>query len=366
MANIDPAVFWSYAHEDDSLDKGAILRLANGLQAEFSLITGETLDLFVDRTGISWGDEWRARIDNALVRTTFFVALLSPRYFRRPECRRELLEFAAQAQSLGVSELLLPILYVSVPNFTDENSDEAVALAARMQYEDWTQMRLRDEGSQEHRRAVNALALRLVEVAAKVSTRQVETETRDDESADEPALDHLIAELAQLLPDWLDAVETDPVVEAQFSATDRAYSRRLAQLSTGPAGARLALTRKKAQELLPLVQRAVELAEIYSARTLALNPIVASVLRIIDAHPELLPLLDDLHAGVRTARARIRATGGDDSYVRDWALENAHVSRATSRMAELWARRAALTTEANELVLSWDAQLTRRHATPGD
>src|SRR4051794_3545309 len=127
MEAANAAAFWSYAHEDDDLDGGAILVLAERLASEFALITGEKLNLFVDRTGISWGEEWRVRIDNALVQTTFFIPVITPRYFTRDECRRELLAFHAQARSLEISELVLPILYVTVPGLDDDNPDEAVA-----------------------------------------------------------------------------------------------------------------------------------------------------------------------------------------------------------------------------------------------
>ncbi len=108
------AGFWSYAHDDDILDGGAILELAHAIEEEYNLLSGEPLELFVDRSSIAWGDKWRERIDSALSQTTFFIPIITPRYFTRTECRRELLEFAGKAKSLGVDELLLPILYVEV------------------------------------------------------------------------------------------------------------------------------------------------------------------------------------------------------------------------------------------------------------
>jgi hypothetical protein len=115
------AGFLSYAHEDNKLDTGAILELARLIGEEYSLISGEPLELFVDHDSIAWGEEWRKRIDAALTQTTFFIPIVTPRYFTRPECRRELLEFAAKAKSLGVQELLLPILYVEPPEFSAES-----------------------------------------------------------------------------------------------------------------------------------------------------------------------------------------------------------------------------------------------------
>jgi len=126
----DGAVFWSYAHEDDRSDSGHVVTLAEKLADEYSLITGCELKLFVDRD-IAWGEEWRRRIDDALVETTFFVPILTPRYFTRRECRKEVTTFHAKAQGAGLGELLMPILYAFVDGFNDENEDQLIALVAK-------------------------------------------------------------------------------------------------------------------------------------------------------------------------------------------------------------------------------------------
>jgi hypothetical protein len=77
------------------------------------------------------------------------MPILSPRYFRREECRRELFAFASQAASLGVDELICPILYVPVDGLAVDSPDEALSLVARAQYESWVDLRLCDERSSE-------------------------------------------------------------------------------------------------------------------------------------------------------------------------------------------------------------------------
>jgi hypothetical protein len=127
------AGFWSYARADDEAEGGRITRLARRVQTEYALITGEEIDVFLDRDDLEWGVEWKRRIDAALLGTAFFIPVLTPRYFSRPECRRELLTFVGHAASLGVNELLLPLLYVDVPDLSPDSDDEAIALIARMQ-----------------------------------------------------------------------------------------------------------------------------------------------------------------------------------------------------------------------------------------
>jgi hypothetical protein len=89
--------FWSYAHADESAETGRITQLARNLQEEYSLITGQEIQLFLDRDDLTWGDNWRKHIDEALAGITFFIPILTPRYFQSEECRRELLTFTTRA-----------------------------------------------------------------------------------------------------------------------------------------------------------------------------------------------------------------------------------------------------------------------------
>lgn len=349
------AAFWSYAHEDNALDDGAILRLAERLTNQFALISGDKLEMFVDRTSVQWGEEWRARIDQALVQTTFFIPVLTPRYFTREECRRELLSFAAQAQSLGVRELVMPILYVPIPEFGDENPDEPIALTARMQYTDWTGLRLEDEGGPEYRRAISGLVARLQAVASDVAAMQVQTETQSEPDEEQSGLADAVEIIAQLLPDWGDAVETDPLVTAQFEATREMFTKKLGKLARGQAGARFALLVRQATEFIPLEERHLALAEIYLSRTVELDPYVATVIRIVRAHPESRPLLAGLEAGVAEAMTHIRA--GGRYAVAKWAREHAHVSRVMRQLAEVSERAHRMASEANDIVSGWNAEL---------
>lgn len=71
------AVFLSYAHEDDRTSKGRVLALAEAVANEFSLLTGDELNLFVDRDDINWGDKWRERISIALDTSTILMPIIT-------------------------------------------------------------------------------------------------------------------------------------------------------------------------------------------------------------------------------------------------------------------------------------------------
>jgi hypothetical protein len=87
--------FWSYVHADDAAEGGRITDLARHLQAQYEMLTGDALVLFLDRDALKWGDEWRNKVDESLAGIAFFIPLMTPRYFLSAECRREL-QFVAR------------------------------------------------------------------------------------------------------------------------------------------------------------------------------------------------------------------------------------------------------------------------------
>jgi len=62
---------WSYAHADDQAEGERISRLARDVAAQFEMLTGEPLTLFLDRDAIKWGEEWRDKIDSSLSSVAF-------------------------------------------------------------------------------------------------------------------------------------------------------------------------------------------------------------------------------------------------------------------------------------------------------
>jgi hypothetical protein len=285
--NGDPAGFWSYTHRDDEIEEGRIKRLAKKIANEFAGITAEELNVFLDKADIKWGDEWRKRIDSALTGSTFFMPIVTPRFFKSEECRREILTFAGHAKSLGLEELLLPILYFDVPQLREPNpSDEVVALVAQRQYEDWTKLRLEDEDSPEYRKSVNRLAARLVEIlerAAEVDPPPVVL-TDDADPEDEPGMLDLMAEAETALPNWAGSMD-------QFGDTVREMGERVRlandQMSASDArgggfAGRLRITQSLAADLKHPVERLDQIAHEYSASLLAVDPGILGIIRLIE------------------------------------------------------------------------------------
>ncbi len=205
--------FWSYVHADNDTDGGRVSRLARDVAAHFEMLTGEKIRLFLDRDDIDWGDDWRSKIDQSLASIAFFIAVLTPRYFSSPECRRELQFFAQRAKRLGIKELVLPLLYVDVPSLHDDTpSDDLVALVRTFQWVDWRDLRFSDVNSGEYRRGVARLAQRLVEANKRaeetdIAAAALELEPPAEDADDSPGmLDRMVA-AEETLPRWLETLE---------------------------------------------------------------------------------------------------------------------------------------------------------------
>ena len=203
--------FWSYVQKDDRADQGRICQLARDVVEQFEMQTGESIELFLDRDELVWGDNWKDKIDASLASVAFFIPVLTPRYFMSVECRRELQFFARRAESLGVKDLVLPLHYVDVPALgtaeaTEE--DDLISLVKTFQWEDWRDLRFADLSSEAYRRGVSRLATRLVAANKRAEQVDVAEATRrleqmpNQEDDEEPGLIDRLARAEEALPDW--------------------------------------------------------------------------------------------------------------------------------------------------------------------
>lgn len=362
MSNDGAVGFWSYAHEDDTLDGGNILCLSRLIMEEYNLLSGGRLNLFVDRNDLAWGQEWRARIDSFLAETTFFIPIITPRYFTRPECRRELLEFAAKARMLGAEELLLPILYIEARELSADNSDEAVALIARTQYVDWHNNRLLEIRSREYRAAVNALAQRLIHIARTVADTQLSKELNSDLEDDSVGgvLD-IIARIEALLPEWQDAVWGDKSGDAQVKATWNHYREQIAKLRSrkAPQSALLSAQIRMGRDMLPLAERMQKDSQVFLARSIDLDPLVSALARLIAEHPDSFSLGASIRTAIDDAMEEIRKperSNWDTSIQKDLQAMG-HLGRVFKQCNVAFAAKTRNAREGNEIVQRWDAEL---------
>jgi len=202
--------FWSYVHKDDKAEKGRISQLVHDIVDQYELITGDKIELFLDKDDIKWGDNWKDKIDRNLDSIAFFIPVITPRYLMSVECRREMQYFMSRAIDKGISELLLPLLYIKIQQITEsKNEDELIKKIKDTQYEDWTDIRFFDIMSEGYRRAVNNLVKKLVEINRKLEISEDEIKKNEKVYVnDEEELGFIdqLAKLEETMPEWFETI----------------------------------------------------------------------------------------------------------------------------------------------------------------
>lgn len=319
----ESAGFWSYVHSDDEAEGGRISKLAERLAATYELNTATPLELFLDRTSLRWGDAWRQRIEQAVAGTTFFIPIITPRYFLSPECRRELLGFWAEAKRSDVVQLLLPVYYVTVPGLRDDATDEAMALVASRQWVDLREMRFFEEDSGQYRHTINLLARRIAEIAEEVSRVPDDAGTRgatatqsvsDSEVDEEPsgALERLaemearLPRLGELVTSLGDEIrELGPLMETAAREIERADQRGAG------FGGRLTAVQRLAATLKEPAARIRTIGQSYANELVETDPGVLTLFDLLENEidqteggldPQSRTLLEEFAAAVEGAQ----------------------------------------------------------------
>jgi hypothetical protein len=307
----DIAGFWSYEHDDDEGDGGAILRLADRVMNEYALLSGESLKLFVDRD-IEWGDEWKRRIDEALQDTTFFIPIITPRYFKSDECRRELIKFRSASEEFGVEQLLLPIYYVEVPEMeVEEPADKLMEMVKTIQRVDLREIRLKNESDADHRAMVNGLASRLLRIATETEAEPAVARSTEgsasplsasprstgpsvgsdlnQEQDDEEGFLEVLAAGERALPKWSETISAfSKELQAINEATEKSTAEIEAENQTGGTFAsRLATANRLANRLEPPAARLTTLGQEYAEQLITIDPAIQTLIRLAREQEEL-------------------------------------------------------------------------------
>jgi hypothetical protein len=155
--------FFSYSREDDDDSMGALSLLRDRIQRELRSQLGrstKSFRLWQDKEAITAGELWKDGITDAVAKAAFFIPLVTPTAVKSPVCLFEFDSFLARERALGRTDLVFPILYVSVPALEDENqrrNDPVLSIIGMRQYVDWREIRHEDINATEVKKAIGHL-----------------------------------------------------------------------------------------------------------------------------------------------------------------------------------------------------------------
>ncbi|MEW6403675.1 MAG: hypothetical protein AB1649_17915, partial [Chloroflexota bacterium] len=213
-------------------------------------------------------------LDSNLISVAFFIPVITPRYLQSVECRREIQSFVLRASNLGIRELVLPLIYVDVPDLNNAAStDEVMRIINTYQWKDWRDLRFFDVTSGEYRRAVAEIASRLVEVnqpiekEAAVTVKGVETATIEPEESTPGFIDRLsnYEETLKTSPKTMEAITAEVQLIGQIMTEGTADIKRANSQGKG-FSARLAISRRVATRLNEPVEHIWTLANTYASQ----------------------------------------------------------------------------------------------------
>ncbi len=174
LSKREPAAFISYVHLDNIYENGRLTKFGKRLSNAVRFLGEEQFQIFQDHKDIQWGENWRERIEKSLDQVSFLIPIITPSYFRSPECREELEYFIKRENILGRNDLILPVYYLSTPLIDDEikcATDKLAQVIAAHQHVDWRDLRLRGFESLLIRKAIEEIAKKILTALERVRER---------------------------------------------------------------------------------------------------------------------------------------------------------------------------------------------------
>jgi TIR domain len=167
---IEPSAFWSYVRQVDEHDGGKLSRIREILCIELQVQGLKNFKIFQDREDIKWGEQWRAKIENSLNATTFFIPVITPGFFDSTACTDELKIFLDREQQLGRNDLILPFYYINTPEISNQENELAKVIAAR-QWFDFRKYRHETPDSSEVRKLISQMASQIIEAVSRTPVK---------------------------------------------------------------------------------------------------------------------------------------------------------------------------------------------------
>src|SRR6516165_5942569 len=165
--------FFSYSREDDDAFEGTLSALREAIQRELAAQLGRSkanFRLWQDQAAIAPGKLWESEIETAVGAAVFFIPIVTPRAVSSHYCKFEFEAFLAREHALGRTDLVFPLLYISVPALENEarwREDPVLLIIGSRQYVDWRVFRHRDVHDRVVREAIERFCEKIVQALRK-------------------------------------------------------------------------------------------------------------------------------------------------------------------------------------------------------
>jgi len=164
--------FISYTHFDDLHNNEFITNFSVYFKDELKSQTGKNIPIFFDRDDISWGENWRKRIEESIELSAFLIPIISPSYFASLECCKELQLFVKKEIAMDRDDLILPIYFLKVPSLSqkpEDIQDENMRIISLQNYDDWRHLRNKTIRSSKVKKKIQELVKDLLNSQEKKS-----------------------------------------------------------------------------------------------------------------------------------------------------------------------------------------------------
>jgi len=165
--------FFSYSREDDEAFEGTLSALREAIQRELAAQLGRSkanFRLWQDQAAIAPGKLWESEIETAVGAAVFFIPIVTPRAVSSHYCKFEFEAFLAREHALDRTDLVFPLLYISVPALENEaqwREDPVLLIIGSRQYVDWRVFRHRDVHDRVIREAIERFCEKIVQALRK-------------------------------------------------------------------------------------------------------------------------------------------------------------------------------------------------------
>ena len=289
--NFDANIFLSYRHDDDKYLNGGIVQLAHDIVDSYRFQFGNSLNLFIDRESINWGDEWKKTLIQNIGSASIVIPAVTPQYIQSSSCRQELLAFNSRVGE-GNGVRILPLLWQSIEGISSLSpSDPVWQIAQSHQHLSAEDLQYADTTSAMYKKKVADMARELHAVIEEQNSLLEKADTLA-QIAEESASAQQDGEDFSLLESAMRMEMLTPQLNAEVSEFTQAVQEIAARMNESPvpqnatAGEYLAWSKKFSKLIDPSVSEVNKRAENISGVWKDAYSIIDRYVAVIEQMPQ--------------------------------------------------------------------------------